>query len=291
MDTRPDERDDITQPRLGLSGTLRFVWRQLTSMRTALLLLLLLAIAAVPGSIWPQRGIDAARVATYLDQHRTAGPWLDRLGFFDVYASPWFAAIYLLLFVSLVGCVLPRTPAALARHARPAAPRAAAARAPARARRARGWRRRSRTGALAARGRCCGGRRFRVRKGRGDDPRAVSGESGYLRETGNLRLPHRAARASSSASRSGTCSAGAETSSCRRGDDVLQHDLRRTTRSTPGRWVDPEKLTPFSVTIDTIDVQLRGAARGAQFGAPRDFTAHTTTTERPGRTASAARLR
>ena len=29
-------------------------------------------------------------------------------GCFDVFASPWFAAIYLLLFVSLVGCVLPR---------------------------------------------------------------------------------------------------------------------------------------------------------------------------------------
>src|SRR6478735_10411335 len=85
------------------------MWRQLTSMRTALFLLLLLAVGAVPGSIWPQRGIDAARTADYIAQHPTLGPWLDRLGFFEVYASPWFAAIYLLLFISLVGCVLPRT--------------------------------------------------------------------------------------------------------------------------------------------------------------------------------------
>src|SRR6478736_3038353 len=111
LDTRPPEREahDVTLPRLGPLGMLRWAWRQLTSMRTALFLLLLLAIGAVPGSIWPQRNIDAGRVADYLAQHRNLGPWLDRLGFFDVYSSPWFAAIYLLLFVSLVGCVVPRS--------------------------------------------------------------------------------------------------------------------------------------------------------------------------------------
>src|SRR5664279_6385660 len=108
MDTRPDE-SEVTLPALGPVGMLRWAWRQLTSMRTALFLLLLLAIAAVPGSIWPQRNIDASRVADYLVRHRSTGPWLDRLGFFDVYSSPWFAAIYLLLFVSLVGCVVPRS--------------------------------------------------------------------------------------------------------------------------------------------------------------------------------------
>ena len=103
---------------------------QLTSMRTALFLLLLLAIAAVPGSIFPQRSIDAARVADLIAEHPTAGPWLDRLGFFEVYSSAWFSAIYLLLFISLVGCVLPRTgctgrPCARSRRARPAPSRAA----------------------------------------------------------------------------------------------------------------------------------------------------------------------
>src|SRR6476660_9131 len=100
---------DITQPTLGPVGWLRWMWRQLTSMRTALFLLLLLAIGAVPGAIWPQRSIDAARTADYLANHPKTGPSLDKLGFFEVYASPWFAAIYLLLFISLVGCVLPRT--------------------------------------------------------------------------------------------------------------------------------------------------------------------------------------
>src|ERR1035437_2789659 len=102
MDTRPDERD-VTEPTLGPVGMLRWAWRQLTSMRTALFLLLMLAIGAVPGSIWPQRNIDAGRVADYLASHRSTGPWLDRLGFFDVYSSPWFAAIYLLLFSRACG--------------------------------------------------------------------------------------------------------------------------------------------------------------------------------------------
>ena len=42
-------------PALGLKGTLRWTWRQLTSMRVALMLLMLLAVAAVPGSVLPDR--------------------------------------------------------------------------------------------------------------------------------------------------------------------------------------------------------------------------------------------
>ena len=49
---------EITQPALGITGWLRWAWRQLTSMRTALVLLLFLAIAAVPGSLFPQRSAD-----------------------------------------------------------------------------------------------------------------------------------------------------------------------------------------------------------------------------------------
>jgi cytochrome c biogenesis protein len=37
----------------------RWAWRQLTSMRTALVLLLLLALGAIPGSVIPQSGVDA----------------------------------------------------------------------------------------------------------------------------------------------------------------------------------------------------------------------------------------
>ncbi|MGZ8723748.1 MAG: cytochrome c biogenesis protein ResB, partial [Aeromicrobium sp.] len=96
-------------PALNSREFLRWIWRQLTSMRTALFLLLLLALAAVPGSLIPQRGIDPREVESYFINHPTSAPIMDRFGMFSVYTSPWFSAIYLLLLVSLVGCIIPRT--------------------------------------------------------------------------------------------------------------------------------------------------------------------------------------
>ncbi|HOW00066.1 MAG TPA: cytochrome c biogenesis protein ResB, partial [Rhodoglobus sp.] len=101
--------DGIVQPRLGVVGYLRFFWRQLTSMRTALFLLLLLAIAAIPGSLVPQVSSDPNGVIQYKAANPTLAPVLDALGIFSTYTSVWFSAIYLLLFVSLIGCVIPRT--------------------------------------------------------------------------------------------------------------------------------------------------------------------------------------
>lgn len=150
-------------------------WRTLTSMRTALLLLFLLALASVPGGFLPQRPISPLRVGTYLADHPTLGPLLDRLQLFDVFTSTWFSAIYLLLFLSLIGCLLPRTRLHLRalRAQPPKAPRTLS-RLPVsdtwgttddvlpRARRVlRGWR-------VVVRG------------------NELSAERGYLRETGNL---------------------------------------------------------------------------------------------------------
>ncbi|HEX5596392.1 MAG TPA: cytochrome c biogenesis protein ResB [Micromonosporaceae bacterium] len=87
---------------------LRNSWRQLTSMRTALVLLFLLAVAAIPGSVLPQRTVSIEDVNDYFRKHPDLAPVLDRLGGFDVFSSVWFSAIYVLLFVSLVGCILPR---------------------------------------------------------------------------------------------------------------------------------------------------------------------------------------
>jgi len=97
----------------GFTGRLlsaaRNVWRQLTSMRVALILLFLLALASLPGALLPQWSLNSAKTAQYLLDYPTLGPILDRLGFFEVFASPWYAAIYLALFLSLIGCVLPRS--------------------------------------------------------------------------------------------------------------------------------------------------------------------------------------
>jgi cytochrome c biogenesis protein len=87
---------------------LRWGWRQLTSMRTALVLLLLLALGAIPGSVIPQSGVDALKTQNWQTAHPHLTPIYQRLSLFSVYHSPWFAAIYLLLMVSLVGCIVPR---------------------------------------------------------------------------------------------------------------------------------------------------------------------------------------
>ena len=94
---------------LGLRELARWSWRQLTSMRTALVLLLLLALAAVPGSVVPQEDIDSLAVSQWREDHPRLAPIWDRLDLFSVYTSVWFSAIYILLMISLVGCIVPRT--------------------------------------------------------------------------------------------------------------------------------------------------------------------------------------
>ncbi|SFT46383.1 cytochrome c biogenesis protein [Geodermatophilus amargosae] len=106
-------------------GFLLRQWRRLTAMRTAIILLFLLALAAIPGSLLPQRSLSQSNVSQYFADHPTLAPVLDRFYLFDVFSSPWFAAVYLLLFVSLIGCVLPRAleHARALRAAPPPAPR------------------------------------------------------------------------------------------------------------------------------------------------------------------------
>jgi cytochrome c biogenesis protein len=104
-----DGDSGVNQPKLGPIGYVRFFWRQLTSMRTALFLLMLLALAAIPGSLVPQRTADPNGVVQYKADHPQLFPVLDKLQVFDTYTSVWFSAIYLLLFVSLIGCIVPRT--------------------------------------------------------------------------------------------------------------------------------------------------------------------------------------
>lgn len=118
--SRENSRDDeagissrdaaaATGPALGATGWMRFLWRQLTSMKTALFLLLLLALAAIPGSLVPQRAADPNGVIRFERDDPELFAILDSLQLFDTYTSVWFSAIYILLFISLVGCIIPRT--------------------------------------------------------------------------------------------------------------------------------------------------------------------------------------
>ena len=112
MSARADAESHAAKPRRAilrlLAHKVRNTWRALTSMGTALVLLCLLALGAIPGALLPQRSLNAGKVEDYLAVHPLIGPWLDRLQVFDVFASFWFTAIYVLLFVSLVGCLTPR---------------------------------------------------------------------------------------------------------------------------------------------------------------------------------------
>lgn len=168
-------------------AVIRNTWRSLTSMKTALVLLFLLAVAAMPGALLPQRDVDSAATAKWIADHGSLGEFMDKLQLFGVFKSVWFTAVYALLFVSLVGCIVPRvfehfralrtppvpTPRNLSRLPRHTTresdedPEAAARTALGAL---RGWRRISRPGGTAE----------------PDGTVTVSAEKGYLREAGNL---------------------------------------------------------------------------------------------------------
>jgi cytochrome c biogenesis protein len=95
--------------RVTLRQSTALVWRTLRSMRTALILLLMLAVASVAGSLVPQVSNSPERVVRFQLDHPLVGALYRRLGLFDVFGSWWFVLITSLLFVSLVACLLPRT--------------------------------------------------------------------------------------------------------------------------------------------------------------------------------------
>src|SRR5699024_10203195 len=70
----PGQRRAPSSAPLGLRGWLRWGWRQLTSMRVALLLLLLLTVVAMPGAFFPQRRVDPHLVTQYYEDNPTLAP-------------------------------------------------------------------------------------------------------------------------------------------------------------------------------------------------------------------------
>jgi cytochrome c biogenesis protein len=95
--------------RLSTRQSVALVWRTLRSMRTALILLLLIALASVAGSLLPQWPNTPERVLQYRAAHPFWGTFFDRAGLFDVFGSWWFVLLVSLLFVSLIACLVPRT--------------------------------------------------------------------------------------------------------------------------------------------------------------------------------------
>lgn len=243
----------------------RRTWRTLTSMRTALLLLFLLALAAVPGSLLPQYPVNPVAVRRWVEAHPRLAPVVDALGGFDVYASPLFLGLYVLLGISLVGCLTPRIRLhARALRARPPAPPATFARLPESAaalvadppgvvldraaRRLRGWRVERRPG-------------------------AVSAERGYARETGNLCF-HVALLALLGGVALGWFGGYDGRVLVVEGDTFTNTEIAYDD-FVPGRLYDPADLPPFSLTLRDF------RATYLENGQPTSFTASVLADGRP----------
>ncbi|NRQ31437.1 cytochrome c biogenesis protein ResB [Nonomuraea sp. NN258] len=254
--------------KLGLVGWLRWCWRTLTAMKTALILLFLLALGSVPGSLIPQRGVEPDKVAQLYQQNPGLAEWYDRFQLFDVFTSTWFAAVYLLLFTSLIGCIVPRT-ATYVRELRrrpPAAPKRLS-RLPHHvsfesdltvdeaARRLRKL-------------------RFRVETGDG----WVSSEKGYLRETGNLFF-HVALVGILLAVAFGSLY-GYRGNVLIVEEDGFANTVAAYDRFIPGPRVSAESLEPFSFTLK--DFQATYQVEGDKRGQELDYSAYLRVNDTPG---------
>jgi cytochrome c biogenesis protein len=258
-------------PELGWRAGLRYLWTQLTSMRTALVLLFALAVAAVPGSLLPQRNVASIRVNDYLVQHPTLGPLLDRLGFFGVYTSPWFSAVYLLLFVSLVGCIIPRI-GVYARALRAQPPRTprnlsrlpayAVAELP------------STDGVQPRAAELLRSRRYRVVNR--DD--GVAAERGYLREAGNL-IFHVSLLFLLLGAALGILYGFRGSSLVIVGQGFSNNLTQYDDFSSGARFTESD-LEPFGLTVERFDVKFETGE--VQRGAAREFRAEVEVTDRPG---------
>ena len=284
IDSKPVDVDaKIVNPNLGVVGWLRWFWRQLTSMRTALLLLLLLAIAAVPGSLVPQRSSDPNGVSQYFVDHKDTAPILDQFQMFDVYSSAWFSAIYLLLFVSLIGCVLPRTKHHIeALRAQPPVTPANLVRLPAYAKLSISGK--SAEEVLEAARKVLKADRYRVARydraagGKGklktEAAITVSAERGYMRETGNL-IFHFALVGVLIAVGFGGGFGFAGQRAIYEGQ-AFTNSLIAFDSFNPGRFFNSSSLPPYTIQLDKFTAVYEEQNSNA-IGQPVDFTAEVTT--------------
>lgn len=295
--SRPSDYDDGTgaggslraeSPELGFTGWMRWFWRQLTSMRVALVLLLLLAVAAIPGSLVPQRSADPNGVVQYEADHPKLFPILDAFPIqaFDVYGSVWFSAIYLLLFISLIGCVIPRithhwkawrgrppkTPARLERMAGFSEVRLVNPEASDEDRTAFAER------AVEEAARVLKKLRYRTDiqrvSRRGVETVSVSAERGYLRETGNLLFHISLLGVLISVGVGGVFTFNGQKVLVE-GETMVNQLIDYDTVNT-GRAFDSSSLDPFGLKLDSLDVTYVTPDDGNTnaIGQVRDYTAN-----------------
>lgn len=256
----------MSAPEIGTIGFARFLWRQLTSMRTALVLLMLLGIAAIPGSFIPQRSQNPMAVSDYFKNSPTQAEWMERFSLFTVYSSPWFSAIYILLFISLIGCVLPRTIEHF--HAMRALPPATPKNL-SRLEFHTSWK--GDASQLESAAEWLKKNRFRVRI----VGNSIAAEKGYLRETGNLFF-HLALI---------LILVGVSLGSLfgMRGDAIVNQGERFINTPTSydslsyGKLFGEKSLDPFVITVDKFVAKYNTFTN-----APEDYTLYVTVISEPG---------
>ncbi|ATL29609.1 cytochrome c biogenesis protein ResB [Streptomyces formicae] len=275
LSTAPKE-DAPNLPSLGVIGWLRWFWRQLTSMRVALILLLLLSLGAIPGSLIPQSNVDELKVQDFMDRHTTLGPIYDKLQLFDVYSSVWFSAIYILLFVSLIGCIVPRTWQFVGqlRGRPPGAPKKLT-RLPAYVT----WRTDAEPEQVHATALALlKERRFRAHTAGSDTSgsgTSVAAEKGYLREAGNL-LFHVALIVMLIAFAAGQLFKSEGGKLIMEGDGFA-NTLSQYDDFKSGSLFDSGELAPFSFKLDDFEGTYQKS--GPNRGTPRTYRANVTYTE------------
>lgn len=277
-----EAKADAALPALGIGGMLRWAWTQLTSMRTALFLLLLLAVAAVPGSLFPQRPANPSVVTQYIKDNPDYGKILDALQLYDVYSSAWFSAIYILLFISLIGCVVPRAIA----HYR--AMRSQPPRTPKRLSRLPEYGTlvvpadagipasdaiEDAAGLLKKRG-----YRVEVRHDDGARP-SLGAERGFLKEVGNLVFHTSLIGVLVSVAIGGLFGYSGQRILVE--GDTFVNTLVGYDQFNPGTNFQSSQLQPYSIQLDKFQATFDRESQG-KFGQPIDFTAEVTTKENPG---------
>jgi len=263
---RKEYSEPIEAPDLSFKSWLRWIWRQLTSMRIALILLLLLALAAIPGSLYPQRSADPNGVILYFKNNPGLAAWLDGLQLFDVYSSSWFSSIYLLLFISLIGCVIPRVGVHYkALIAPPPEPPTSLSRLPAYKLLANSEKHYK----LSNAEKYLKAKRFRVVAEKG----SIRAEKGYIRETGNI-LFHTALIGVLISVGLGNALSFSAQRVLVEGETFVNNEAGFDS-FTPGLLFDSKNLTPFSITLDNFSTTY-DYTNPNNYGRPLDFIATVT---------------
>lgn len=260
----------IVGPTLGPFEFLRWTWRLLTSMRTAIVLLVLLAVASIPGSLVPQRSSDPNGVAQFEDSDPNLYTVYNSLQLFDTFTSVWFSAIYLLLFVSLIGCIIPR-----AMHhwrmlrAEPTEPPRTWTRLPFRRTVALSG---SKDEALTVAEKVLRSARYRVLR----DGDSIRAEYGYLRETGNLTFHIALIGILATVAIAGGFSWYGQRAVIE--GQSFTNQLSSYDTFNPGRWFDESQLAPYALSLASFTPKyVKDPVKDVWM--PIDFTADVTVTE------------